>query len=114
MIASNLDHLVRLYNQQRLPASLTRMALIAKRQLEAAEKLRTQGLAASAYDRIVDAWIYAASATSTEEILELVQSGDLAAAQAKLAGFEALAASPRRSSRRSARSSPRPWAATSA
>ena len=62
----------------------------------AAEKLKHQGLAASAYHRMVRAWVFAAGATATSDILELVQAGDLIGARAKLHEFEALAAHHRR------------------
>ncbi|MCE9575174.1 MAG: hypothetical protein K8W52_18625 [Deltaproteobacteria bacterium] len=84
MIASNLDHLVALYNERGLPDGLQQMALVAKQRLESAEKLRKEGLASAAYERIVEAWIYAAAATSTQEILELVQKHDIVGAQARL------------------------------
>jgi hypothetical protein len=91
MLAANLDHLVALYNERGLPEGLQQMALVAKDRLESAEKLRKDGLASAAYERIVDAWVYAAAATSTQEILELTQKGDIEGAEGKLRDLTGLA-----------------------
>ncbi len=90
-IGKDFDALIKLYNERGLPESIQKLALAAKAKLESAEKLRKQGFASSAYNQIVDAWVYAAAAVSTEDILDLVQQGDFVGAQAKLHEFIGLA-----------------------
>jgi hypothetical protein len=92
MLSQEWDRLIELANMGRLPTGLLTLAVVAQNEAEAAEKLRRQGFAPSAYTRIIDAWIYAASATATSEILELVAAGDLVGAKAKLHEFEGLTA----------------------
>jgi uncharacterized protein len=91
MISANLTALIQLYNERGLPESIQKLALAAKAKLENAEKLRKQGYVSSAYNQIVDAWVYAAAAVSTEDIRDLVQKGDFVGAQAKLHDFQGLA-----------------------
>ncbi len=93
MLSQEWDRLIELNNMGRLPTGLLTLAMVAQNEAESAEKLRRQGFAPSAYARIVDAWIYAASATATSEILELVTAGDLVGAKARLREFEGLTAS---------------------
>jgi uncharacterized protein len=74
----------------RLPASLATLALAARQEATVAEKLHNQGLSAPAYNRIAAAWVFAASATSTADILDDVRAGDVAAAVQRLLEFQAL------------------------
>jgi hypothetical protein len=90
-IATNLDSLVKLYDERGLPEGIQKLALVAKAKLDNAEKLRKEGFASSAYDQIMDAWVYAAAAVSTEDIRVLIQNGDFVGARAKLHEFEGLA-----------------------
>ncbi len=90
-VAEEWDRIIELDQHGRLPQGLINLALEARREVEVAEKQHQQGFAPSAYKHIVDAWIYAAAATSTSEILELVTAGDLVGAKARLLEFESLA-----------------------
>ncbi len=90
-LSAEWARLLELDNAGRLPAGLVSLALIAQAEGEAAERLKNQGLGASAYHRVVRAWVYAAGATATSDILELVQAGDLIGARAKLTEFQGLA-----------------------
>ncbi|HTJ41191.1 MAG TPA: hypothetical protein VL463_03820 [Kofleriaceae bacterium] len=90
-IAKNFDSLQQIFDEKGLPQSIVKLALVAKAKTEDAEKLRKQGYITSAYNQIADAWVYAASAVSTEDILELVQKGDFVGANAKLHEFVGLA-----------------------
>lgn len=91
MLAQEWTRLLELDKAGRLPKGLAQLALTAQAEGTAAEKLKNQGLAASAYHRVVRAWVYAAGATATSEILELAQAGDLAGARGKLDEFLSLA-----------------------
>ncbi len=91
MLAQEWTKLIELDQAGKLPQALVSLAVSAQIEAAAAEKLKTQGLAASAYHRIVRAWVFAAAATATWEILELAQNGDLIGAKAKLHEFEGLA-----------------------
>ena len=90
-VNANFDSLQKLFEEKGLPQSIVKIALVAKAKTENAEKLRKEGYVTSAYDQIVDAWVYAASAVSAEQITELVQNGDFVGAQAKLHDFVGLA-----------------------
>jgi hypothetical protein len=90
-IAKDFDQLQKLFDEKGLPESIIKIAVVAKTKTENAEKLRKEGYITSAYDQIVDAWVYAAAAVSTQDILELVQKGDFVGANAKLHEFVGLA-----------------------
>jgi hypothetical protein len=92
-LSTEWARLIELNQAGRLPQGLIQLAAIAQAEGQAAEKLKNQGLSASAYHRIVRAWVYAAGATATSDILELAQSGDLIGARAKLHEFQGLAIS---------------------
>ncbi len=91
MLAQEWTRLLELEKAGRLPAGLVSLAMTAQAEGTAAEKLKNQGMAASAYHRVVRAWVYAAGATATSDILELAQAGDLIGARTKLHEFEGLA-----------------------
>jgi hypothetical protein len=90
MLAQEWSRLLELDQAGKLPQGLVALALTAQAEGTAAEKLKSQGMAASAYHRIVKAWVYAAAATATSDVLELAQAGDLIGAKAKLHEFEGL------------------------
>jgi uncharacterized protein len=90
-IAANFDSLQKIFDEKGLPQSVVKLALLAKSKSDDAEKLRKQGYITSAYNQIQDAWVYAAAAVSTEQILDLVQAGDFVGANAKLHDFVGLA-----------------------
>ena len=83
-LAGEWASLLQLQQAGRLPARLTAMALHAQQTAEQAEKLHKQGLVAGAYAKMLTAWVYAASATSTYEVVSKVQAGDTAGALAEL------------------------------
>jgi uncharacterized protein len=89
-VSAEWDRILQLDSAGRLPQALVNLAVIARDEVTEAEKLRKQGMAPAAYKHMVNAWIYAASATSTADILESVSSGDLIGAKAKLHEIEAL------------------------
>jgi len=71
-----LDQLLKLQQAGRLPAMLTAMGKRATELAEKADKLHSQGLAGAAYSKMLEAWVYAASATDTYDVLVKLQSGD--------------------------------------
>jgi hypothetical protein len=89
-VSAEWDRILQLDSAGRLPQALVNLAVLARDEVTEAEKLRKQGMAHAAYKHMVNAWIYAASATSTADILESVASGDLIGAKAKLHEIEAL------------------------
>lgn len=74
----------------RLPNSLISAATMAKDYAEKAEKLHQQGLIPQAYQKMQQAWLYAASATDTFELLSKVQQGQIDQALEQLKGLENL------------------------
>lgn len=89
-LAGEWSALLQLQQAGRLPATLLAMAKYAQEMAEKAEKLHKQGLTAAAYAKILDAWVYAASATDTYDILEKVQAGDAAGAVTALEQLDQL------------------------
>ncbi len=83
--------IISLHNEGRLPAGLRSLALIAERDATEAEKLLQEGLPASAYQRLTSAVVFAAAATATMDVIELVKAGDIPGAKAKLLEFQSLA-----------------------
>jgi hypothetical protein len=82
--------LLQLSQAGRLPATLTIMAKYAHETADQAEKLHKAGKIAAAYHKILSAWVYAASANDTYDILAKVQSGDSLGAVAALASLDQL------------------------
>lgn len=82
--------LLQLQQAGRLPATLLAMAQYAQSTAEQAEKLHKQGLVAAAYAKMLAAWVYAASATDTYDILSKVAAGDLAGAVTALEALDHL------------------------
>ncbi len=93
LLADEWKRLFELDQAGRLPEGLVMLNRRAQEEGAAAEKLMKQGLTASAYLHVVRAWVYAVGATSTSDILELVQDGRVAEAQGKLQELVALAGS---------------------
>ena len=89
-VSKEWDRILELDSAGRLPQGLISLALVARDEVGVAEKLKKQGMTTAAYKHMVDAWIYAASATTTSDILESVQAGDMIGAKAKLHEIEAL------------------------
>lgn len=89
-LAGHWASLLQLQQAGRLPPTLLVMAQYAQQTAERAEKLHKQGQIAAAYSKMLAAWVYAASATDTYEILSKVQAGDTIGAVAALASLDQL------------------------
>jgi uncharacterized protein len=89
-LAEEWAQLLQLEQAGRLPAQLTGMAQFAKERAEKAEKLHDEGSAGAAYQKMLEAWVYAAAATDTYEILTKIRSGDAAGAMRVLEKLDAL------------------------
>jgi len=82
--------LLQLSQAGRLPATLTIMARYAQQTADQAEKLHKAGKLPAAYHKMLSAWVYAASANDTYDILAKVQSGDALGAVAALSTLDQL------------------------
>ncbi len=71
-----LETLIKLQQAGRLPEYLKSMGQRATETAEKADKLLKQGQNGAAYSRMLEAWVLAASATDTFEILTKLQNGD--------------------------------------
>ncbi|MBS1122423.1 MAG: peptidase lon domain protein [Deltaproteobacteria bacterium] len=89
-LARQWDQLLQLQQAGRLPATLTTIATYAQGRAEQAERLHKQGLLAAAYAKMLEAWVYAASATDTYDVLAKVQAGDAAGAMAAIGRLDQL------------------------
>ncbi|MCX5744390.1 MAG: hypothetical protein NT062_18020 [Proteobacteria bacterium] len=74
----------------KMPSTLLTIARASISREQEAEKLQQQGMTAIAYDKMLSAWVYAASATETYDILTKVQAGDIKGAAAQVGRLEAL------------------------
>ena len=83
-LAEEWATLLQLQQGGNLPRMLLGMARHAQARGEDAEKLYKQGALAAAYGKMLEAWVFAASATDTFDILQKVQQGDVPAAVAAL------------------------------
>jgi uncharacterized protein len=72
--------LVQLESAGRLPPMLVAMRAYAKSYAEQAEALHKRGLSGAAYSRMLAAWAFASATTQAYDILEKVQSGNVAGA----------------------------------
>jgi uncharacterized protein len=79
----------------RLPQMLIAMARHAQARGEEAERLAKQGAIAAAYGKVLEAWVFAAAATQTFDVLQQVQQGDVPAAVAALDKLDQLDRAPR-------------------
>ncbi len=84
--------LLQLAQAGRLPTMLATMAVLAKQKAEKAEKLYQQGFIYPAYSHMLQAWVFAASATDTFDILQKIQSGNGEAALASMVSLDDLEA----------------------
>ena len=89
-LAGQWSSLLQLQQSGRLPATLLAMAQYAQEAAEKAEKLHKAGKVAAAYAKMLGAWVYAASATDTYDILAKVQAGDTIGAVAALEALDQL------------------------
>jgi hypothetical protein len=71
-----LETLLKLQQAGRLPAALLTMGKRAVDLAESADKMQKQGFAYAAYQKLLEAWVYAASATDAFDILTKLQNGD--------------------------------------
>jgi hypothetical protein len=83
-LADEWSTLLQLQQGGNLPRMLLMMARHAQSRGEDAEKLSRQGAIAAAYGKMLEAWVFAASATDTFDVLQKVQQGDVPAAVAAL------------------------------
>jgi hypothetical protein len=79
-VQTEWSSLVALAKEGKLPDALLYVAQQAQDAGTAADKLHDQGYHAAAYHKMLDAWTYATTATTTANILSRVQSGDVAGA----------------------------------
>jgi uncharacterized protein len=89
-LANEWSALLQLDQAGRLPATLVAMGKLAQEHAAEAEKFHKQGLVAVAYIKMLAAWVYAASATDTYDVLTKVQAGDINGAIAALGALDAL------------------------
>lgn len=89
-LANEWSALLQLDQAGRLPATLIAMAKLAQERAAEAEKFQKQGLVAVAYIKMLQAWVYAASATDTYDVLTKVQAGDFNGAVAAIGALDAL------------------------
>jgi hypothetical protein len=82
--------LLQLAQAGRLPDLLKTMAIAAQTYAESAEKLHQQGFVYAAYQKMLQAWIYAASATDTYDILQKIQTGNAQSAFDSLTSLDQL------------------------
>jgi uncharacterized protein len=83
-LAEEWSTLLQLQQSGSLPPMLMGLARHAQSHGEAAEQLHKQGALAAAYSKMLEAWVFAASATDTFDVLQKVQQGDVPAAVAAL------------------------------
>jgi hypothetical protein len=89
-LAGEWSQLLQLQQAGRLPTRLALMASHAQKTGEEAERLHAQGKVAAAYARVLSAWVSAASATDTYDILTKVAAGDTVGAMGALGALDAL------------------------
>jgi len=89
-LADEWATLLQLQQGGNLPRLLIAMARHAQARGEAAEQLHRAGAPAAAYAKVLEAWVYAASATDTYDILQKARRGDVPAALAALDALDAL------------------------
>jgi uncharacterized protein len=90
LLGKEWDKLLELAQAGKLPAMLKVMGTYAQKHAEEAEKLHGQGNIAAAYAKILAAWVYAASATDTYDVLQKVQAGDTVGAIARIGELDQL------------------------
>ncbi len=75
-LADEWATLLQLQQAGNLPRLLIAMARHAQARGEAAEQLHRAGAPAAAYAKVLEAWVHAASATDTYDILQKARRGD--------------------------------------
>jgi hypothetical protein len=83
-LAGEWAALLQLQQGGNLPRLLIAMARHAQSRGEDAEALHRRGALAAAYAKALEAWVFAAAATATFDVLQKVQQGDVPAALAAL------------------------------
>lgn len=83
--------LVELQNEGKLPFGLRTLADKADLEAREAERLLGAAQPAAAYERVVQAVVFAATATAVYQVLEHVRRGDIAGARAALTQFQGTA-----------------------
>lgn len=89
-LADEWATLLQLQQGGNLPRMLLQLARHAQAQGEEAEELYRKRALAAAYSKMLEAWVYAASASDTYDVLQKVQQGDVAAAIAALERLDKL------------------------
>ncbi len=89
-LADEWATLLQLQQGGNLPRMLIQLARHAQSQGEEAEALYKKRALAAAYSKMLEAWVYAASATDTFDVLQKVQQGDVPAAIAALERLDKL------------------------
>ncbi len=89
-LAGEWQGLLQLNQAGKLPTALVTMATTAQELATSAEKLHKQGKLTSAYTKMLAAWVNAASATDTYDVLTKVQAGDITGAIAAITALEGL------------------------
>ncbi len=92
LLAAAWPRVLTLSTSRAVPKAIAQLARDAERDLAAAEQARTDGRGAVALRLLTRAWLAAATATATIDVIDRVKAGDLAGAQTRLAALEALAA----------------------
>lgn len=92
LLAAEWPRVLTLATSRAVPSVVAEVARGAQDDLAAAERLRTAGRGAAALRLLTRAWLQAAGAAATADILDRVKAGDLDGAQAKLTELEALGA----------------------
>jgi hypothetical protein len=88
-LADEWATLLQLQQGGNLPRLLIAMARHAQTRGEAAERLYRAGALAAAYSKVLEAWVFAAAATDTYDVLLKVRQGDAPAALAALDQLDA-------------------------
>jgi uncharacterized protein len=89
-LANEWSALLQLDQAGRLPATLVAMGKTAQERAAEAEKFHKEGLVSVAYIKMLAAWVYAASATDTYDVLTKVQAGDINGAVNAIGALDAL------------------------
>jgi hypothetical protein len=89
-LAAEWATILQLDSAGQLPGALGEMRDLTKKSADESEKMRKAGKTASAYAKILSAWVYATATTETADIIAKVTSGDGNAAIDKLAALDRL------------------------
>ncbi|HUH01741.1 MAG TPA: S16 family serine protease [Kofleriaceae bacterium] len=92
ILSGEWDVLVELQNEGKLPFGLRTLADRADLEAREAERLMGEKQLAAAYERVVQAVVFAATATAVYQVLEHVRQGDIPSARDTLSQFQSTAA----------------------